>query len=98
MKFKIAELRDKQVLSIKDASVIGFVSDIEIDSTEGKLISIIVSGKSRSFSLLGRGEDITIPFEKIDVIGNDSILVSFDGYIPQQRKKRGIINNLFYGE
>ncbi len=98
MKFKIAELKDKQVLSIKDASVIGYVTDIEIDSNDGKLISIIISGKNRGFSVLSRGEDIVIPFEKIDVIGNDSILVSFDGYIPGAKRKRGILSGLFFGE
>lgn len=97
MTCRIIELRDKQVLSIKDATVIGYVSDIEIDTDNGKLTSILVSSKGRS-GILSRNEDIKIPWEKIEVIGNDSILVNFDGYIPTQKAKRGVLSGLFYGE
>lgn len=98
MNLRIGELKDKQVLSIKDASVIGFVSDAEFDTNLGKITSIIVTGKSKGFSLLARGEDIVIPFEKLEVIGNDSILVSFEGYLPKQKKRKNILNSIFYGE
>ena len=46
MKARIAELRDKQVVSIKDASVVGHVYDIEFDTETGCLCSIVVTGKS----------------------------------------------------
>lgn len=98
MNFKIADLRDKQVLSIKDASVLGYVSDVEFDSDSGKLVSIIVTGKSRGISLLSSREDIIIPWEKIEVIGNDSILVGFEGVLPQNKKRRSVLNGLFYGD
>lgn len=98
MNLRLGELKDKQVLSIKDASVIGFVSDIEVDTNLGKVTSVIASGKSRGFSLLSRGEDIVIPFEKIEVIGNDSILVNFEGYLPKPKKHKSVLSGLFYGE
>ncbi len=95
---RIAELKDKQVVSIKDASVVGFVGDIEFDTETGTLTSVIVSGKSKGISFLARGEDIIVPWDKIEVIGNDSILISVEGYLPKQRRKRGIISGIFYGE
>ncbi len=95
---RIAELRDKQVVSIKDASVVGYVSDIEFDTETGTLTSVVISGKNKGISFLGRGEDIIIPWDKIEVIGNDSILISVEGYLPKQRRKKGVINGLFYGE
>lgn len=98
MNLRIGELKDKQVLSIKNASVIGFVNDIEFDTNLGKITAVIVSGKSKGFSLLARGEDIVIPFEKLEVIGNDSILVNFEGYLPKPKKRKSIINSIFYGE
>lgn len=98
MNLRINELKDKQVLSIKDASVIGFVSDIEFDTNLGKITSVIVTGKNKGFSLLSRGEDIVIPFEKLEVIGNDSILVNFEGYLPSQKKRKNLLSGLFYGE
>ena len=35
MTARIAELRDKQVVSIKDASVVGYGGDIEFDTETG---------------------------------------------------------------
>ncbi|MEE1026892.1 MAG: YlmC/YmxH family sporulation protein [Acutalibacteraceae bacterium] len=98
MKARIAELRDKQVVSIKDASVVGHVYDIEFDTETGSLCSIVVTGKSKGLTFLGRGEDIVIPWDKIEVIGNDSILISLEGYLPNQRKRRGALSGLFYGD
>lgn len=94
---RIAELKDKQVVSIKDASVVGFVSDIEFDTETGSLSSVIISGKNKGFSFLGRGEDIIIPWEKIEVIGNDSILISMEGYLPNKQHKKGLLKGYFYG-
>ncbi len=98
MTCRIIELRDKQVLSIKDGMVIGFVSDIEIDTECGKLTAILVCAKGRGSVFFGRNEDIKIPWEKIEVIGNDSILVNFEGYISPQRGKKGVLSGLFYGD
>ena len=95
---RIAELKDKQVVSLKDASVVGFVSDIEFDTDSGSLTSVVITGKNRGISFLGRGEDIVIPWDKIDVIGNDSILISMEGFLPKQRRKKGVLSGLFYGD
>lgn len=95
---RITELKDKQVVSIKDASVVGFVSDIEFDTETGTLSSVVITGKSKGISFLGRGEDIVIPWDKIEVIGNDSILISMEGFLPKQRRKKGVLNGLFYGD
>ncbi len=95
---RIAELRDKQVVSIKDASVVGYVGDIEFDTETGALTSIVITGKSKGLSFLGRGEDIIVPWDKIEVIGNDSILISVEGYLPKQHRKRNFLNGLFYGD
>ena len=58
MKARIAELRDKQVVSIKDASVVGHVYDIEFDTETGSLCSIVVTGKGNRqrfhFNIFGR--------------------------------------------
>jgi YlmC/YmxH family sporulation protein len=91
---KIGELKDKQVVSVKDGSLLGYVSDVELDVENGKLISIILPGKNRGFGLLGREEDIIIPWNNISVIGNDSILVNSEGviYSNPKKKKYGLYN------
>lgn len=84
---KIDELRDKQVVSVKDGTVLGFVSDVELDVENGRLVAILMPGKSRGFGFFGREDDIVIPWENIEVIGNDSILVAYENYDLSFKKK-----------
>ena len=73
---RIDELKSKQVVSIKDGCVLGYVSDVELDVDTGELVSIIIMGKPRLFGILGREEDIIISWKNIKVIGNETVLVS----------------------
>ena len=93
MSCRIIELRDKQVISVKDGSVLGYVSDIEIDEKTGSMTAIVIPGRSRGFGLFGHDDDAVIPWDRIEVIGNDSILVNFELPAVIQRKKRNY--NLF---
>ena len=77
MSCRIDELKNKQVVSVGDGCVLGFVSDVELNIDTGELISIIIYGRSRFFGFFGR-EDIVIPWKDIKVIGNETILVSTD--------------------
>ena len=72
---RIAELKDRQVVNVLDGSVLGFVSDIELDTTNGKLSSLVIYGRPKAMGFLGREDDIIIPWEDIDVIGNETVLV-----------------------
>ncbi len=73
---RIAELKDRQVVCIRDGSILGFVGDIELDTENGKLASIVIFGKSKGFGLLGRDDDMVIPWESIEIIGDETILVN----------------------
>ena len=73
---RIVELRNKEVVCKSNGLRLGCVFDVEIDTCSGKLVSIIVLGKPKCFGLLVREEDINIPWEMIDVIGEDIILIS----------------------
>lgn len=83
---RIAEIREKQVICIKDGTIIGNVCDVEIDTCNGRLVSVIVLGRSRCFGLLGKEEDFVVKWECIEVIGNDTILVNCE---PPHLRKRG---------
>ena len=98
MQCRIIELRDKQVVSVKDGSVIGYVSDIEIDTANGSLTASVVAGKSHGFALLGRSDDIVVPWNSIEVIGHDSILVNIDIPLAQPRKRKNAFSSFFFGE
>ena len=73
---RIDEMKNKQVVCIRDGCVLGYISDIELDTEKGTLTSIVIYGKLRFFGLFGREEDIVIPFDEIKVIGAETVLVS----------------------
>lgn len=72
---RICDLKNKQVVNICDGKVLGFVSDVDFDICKGCICAIIVPGPVKIFSLCGRDVDYVIPFNKIDCIGPDVILV-----------------------
>ncbi len=73
---RVDELKDKQVVCIKNGNVIGNVSDIEINSETGQITSVVIYGKNRFMGIFGRDNDISLPWEQISVIGPETILVN----------------------
>lgn len=88
---RIDELKNKQVVCVKDGCVLGFISDIEMDTESGALTSIIIFGRFRFFGLLGREDDIVIPWEDIKVIGTETVLVNTEAplFMREKAKKFG---------
>jgi len=82
---RVADLCEKEVIFIKDGSRLGCVCDVEVDTSTGKLLSIIVFGRTRFFGLFGREEDICIPWCDIEVIGEDTVLVGCEPHVRQKR-------------
>jgi len=78
MNCRIADLRSKQVVCVKNGCVLGYISDVEINTQSGQLEAIIISGRLRLFGLLGKEEDIIIPWCEIDVIGRETVLITTD--------------------
>lgn len=76
MIYRIDELKDKQVVCVKNGGILGNVSDIEFDTETGKLTAIVIFGKNHFLGLFGRDSDIVIPWNEIEVIGNETILVN----------------------
>lgn len=88
---RIDDLKNKQVVCVKDGCVLGFISDVEMDTQNGNLTSIIIFGRLRFFGLFGREDDITIPWEDIKVIGAETVLVNTETplYLRERIKKYG---------
>lgn len=97
MTCRIAELRRKEVISVKDGTRIGAVCDAEMDIESARLTSIVVYGRPKLFGLLGREEDIVIRWPDIQVVGEDTILVNYQERI-RVRRKRGLLSILFGDE
>ncbi len=87
-KCRIADLRHKDVVNIKDGSCLGCVSDVEVDTKTAKLVAIIIYGRLKCFGILGRYDDIIIFWDDIEVIGNDVILVSPNACKPEKHRKK----------
>ena len=90
METRVEELRYKEVISVSDGSRLGYVGDVEIKLPEGQVCAIIVYGRCRFFGLFGRGEEFYIPWECIQRIGDDIILIDkpFQKRDPQLERKR----------
>lgn len=87
---RIVEMRDKQVICIKDGTILGCLCDIQIDTCSGKIVSIIIYGRPKFLGLFGRCEDLVIPWDCIEIIGEETILVNFELPEIKQKRKRGI--------
>jgi len=80
------DLRSKEIIHIRSGGKIGFVDDVEFDTSTAKVCSLIVYGRARFFGLFGREEDYIIPWGDIEIIGEDTILISSD--LPRRTKKQ----------
>ena len=72
---RLGELRCREVISLCDGTRLGFVGDAVLTLPEGRVQALIVPGRRRFFGLLGCEEDIVIPWEDIERLGGDVILV-----------------------
>ncbi|MGN0556416.1 MAG: YlmC/YmxH family sporulation protein [Acutalibacteraceae bacterium] len=88
---RASQLFDKEVICLKDGTRLGLIGEFEIDTATGRLETVIIPGRSRLFGLLGREEDITIPFGCIVVFGEEVILADL-APPPNRRAKRSILD------
>lgn len=88
---RMGELRRKEVINITDGGRLGFVGDLDLRMPDGQAAALIVYGPARFFGLFGRGEEYYIPWDSIQRIGDDIILI--DKPVPRrdpalERKRR----------
>jgi len=75
---RLCDLRQKEVINVRDGSRFGFISDVVIDVNNGKIIKLVVPGAGKVFGFFGREEEIFIPWCRIVKIGDDIILVDVE--------------------
>lgn len=78
MKCTLAELRNKEIINIKNGARMGYVDDVEFDTDDAMIKSFIIYGRTRFFGLLGREDDIILTCEDIEIVGVDTVLISAD--------------------
>ncbi len=96
MNCKLIDLRNKEVINVNDGTRLGYVCDVEINTDQAKVLSVIIYGRPRVFGLFGKGEDLVIPWELVQTIGDDTILVR---YLPPEpkAKQNAIFSKFFKG-
>ena len=70
----LAQLRDKDVINLCNASRIGYIYEIEFDSCTGQICSLVLCRESGWLSLK-KEEDLVLPWTRIECIGDDAVLV-----------------------
>lgn len=85
---RIVDLRCKEVINLCDGARLGYIGDVEVDVVCGRVVAVVVPGRCRLFGLLGREEDYVIPWEAIEKIGDDIVLVRYDLPIPRRERKK----------
>ena len=79
MRCTITDLRAKEVVNIDNGCRLGCVTDVEVDTCTGCLVSITVFCGKGVCGFLGKGEEIVVCWKDIGVIGEDTILVRCKG-------------------
>lgn len=72
---RICELKQKEVINVKDCRRLGYVGDVDFDICTGCMLALIVPGPGCFCGFLGREKEYIIPFCDICQIGDDIILV-----------------------
>ena len=93
MSCRIADLRNKQVVCIRNGEVLGYVYDVEFSTETGSLTAIILPGRPRFFGILGRDDDVVIPWSDIEVIGQETVLVSTEYQAVFRSNRHGFFIN-----
>lgn len=75
---RISELRDRDVVNVNDGRRLGIISDVDLDTESGDINAIIIPGEGGFMGVLGKKQDIIIPWDRIVKVGVDTILVDYE--------------------
>lgn len=68
------DLRQKKVIDIDTAELIGYIRDMDIDIQTGKINAVTVPAGG-VLKMLGIGHSVTVPWDRVMAIGREYILV-----------------------
>lgn len=74
----LSEMREKEIINIRDGAKIGLIYDFEIDLENGRVIGVIIPGPGKILGIFGKNKDMVIDWKNIVRIGTDAILVDID--------------------
>ncbi len=74
MRITSSDLREKDVINVTTATVIGRINEVEFDSATGQITTLLILKDKGIFSLF-KESPIRITWDKIVCIGEDAVLV-----------------------
>ena len=74
---KFSKLREKEVINIRNGKRIGCVSDIELDLNTGRILRLVIPKSGKYFGFSTGKNTLYIPWQNIEKIGDDTILVRY---------------------
>lgn len=89
-RFNTCDLRQKEVINLCDGTRLGCPCDFEFDRCDGRILALVIP-RGSGFFCFGKGHDLIIPWNKIECIGEDAILVRLpqgEIYSPECGKKK----------
>ena len=67
-------LRELEIINLCDGTRLGYASDFEFDCEDARLLALVIRGSS-GILWFGKEDDLIIPWDRIECIGEDTILV-----------------------
>ena len=75
---KRSELRIKEVINLNNGKKLGYIEDIDIDVEKGEIKAVILPGSDNFLiRFFSKKQDVVLDWEKIKVIGEDTVLVDY---------------------
>ena len=78
----------KEVIDRRTGNRLGPVCDVEVDTCCGRVVALIVYGRPKYLGLFGRGEDLRVAWENVEVIGDETVLVTCAEYCRDRKRGR----------
>ena len=69
------DLRRLEIINLCDGARLGYAGDFEFDREDARILALVITGNCGLFGI-GREDDLIIPWNKIECIGEDTILVN----------------------
>lgn len=85
---RVQDLLRREVINLFSGEKLGFATDIEIDTDTGKIAALILPEKSKGMSLFNKQSDLIVPWQDIQRISDDLIMINTDtGLLRRQESK-----------
>lgn len=98
MIFYFENLKKKEIICVKDGFKIGYVDDLIFEDSSYIIKSLICYGRHNFLGFFKKTSDIIIPIDKVQIIGEDIILVNDYDRNDFEIKKRNKFLSLFFDD